>query len=60
MVLVGSGMLLANISVSYRKATSYLSPTLANGVLGCGFYRALVRSLAASMATSTEDVVGIV
>ena len=59
-MLVGSGMLFAKISVRCPKATSCLTPTLANGVLGCGFCRALVRSLTASMAASTEDMVNIV
>ena len=59
-VLVGSGMLLTKISASCRKETGYLFPTLKNGVLGCGFCRALVSSPAVSMAASAGDMVGMV
>ena len=53
-------MLLAKISVSCCKSTSFLSPTWVSGVLWCGFCRILVRSLATSMAASAEDVVVMV
>ena len=48
-----------NISASWRRAASWASFMGANGVLGCGFCRAAVRSRAASMAASADDVVGM-
>ena len=49
----------ANISASWRRAVSWGSLIGANGVLGCGFWSAAVRSRAASMAGSVEEVDGM-
>ena len=59
MVPAGTGMLLLNISASWRNAVRCSLPTLVKGLLGCRFCRDVVRSRAASMAASTEDVVGM-
>ena len=56
---VAVALVLENISARCRSADSWASFIGANGVLGCGFFRAAVRSRAASMAASAEEVVGI-
>ena len=48
-----------NISASWRRAASWASLMGANGVFGCGCCSAAVRSRAASMAASADDVAGM-
>ena len=48
-----------NISASWRRAASWASLMGVNGVLECGCCRAAVRSRAASMAASADDVEGM-
>ena len=48
-----------NIPASWRSVSSCGPETGANGDAGCGCQRAAVRSLADSIAASTEDVVGM-
>ena len=52
-------MCLAKISACCRSAVSCASLIGENGVLGCGCCIAAVRSRAASIAASVDDVVGI-
>ena len=49
----------ANISVSWCSASSCGSETGVNGDAGCGCWSAAVKSFAASIAVSADDVVGI-
>ena len=49
----------AKISTSWRSASNWVSLTGASGDDGCGCWRKDVRSLAASMAASADDMVGM-
>ena len=49
----------AKMSANCLSAFTWASPMVVNGVLGCGFCRAAVRSRAASVTASAEEVVGI-
>ena len=59
MVPAVAGMLLLKISASLRSAMIFSLPTLVKGVLVCGLCRAVVRSSAASMAASTDNIFGM-
>jgi hypothetical protein len=50
---------LANILDNWCSAESCLEPSLANGVAGAGCCKACIRSWAANMAASAEDVFGV-
>ena len=55
----GVALAWVKISANCLSARTWASPMGANGVLGCGFRRAAVRSLAASVAASADEVVGM-
>lgn len=50
---------MVNMLASWRRAWSWLSPILANGVAGVGFNRVCVSSVAASWVALAEDVLGM-
>ncbi len=47
------------MSASCLRADNWASPMVANGAEGAGFRRACVSSLAAMMALSEEDILGM-
>ena len=52
------GDALLKISASFRSAAICLSPNVVSGLFGVGLRRACVRSAAACVAASLEDILG--
>ena len=58
-VVLSRGLVLLNIPTSFFSADVRVSPTVTSGLAGAGFCRPQIKSCAAWMSASVEDIFGM-